>query len=104
MGTLSALQVLGGIRSILLDLRTPVRIANRPMRDTPLLFLIDDTGGLVPVVQEVPLQEHDDEEEAKSKDGRSEDESEEVVGFELGAGVLDGIAEASDANTGGAGE
>jgi hypothetical protein len=63
------------------------------------LFLIDDTGGLVPVVQKVPLEKHDREEEAEPENSGGEDECEEVVGFELRAGVLDGVADPAHAHT-----
>lgn len=63
------------------------------------LFLIDDPCGFVPAVQKVPLEKHDREEEAESENSGGEDECEEVVGFELRAGVLDGVADPAHAHT-----
>ena len=58
----------------------------------------------MPVVQKIPFQKHDQEEEGKAQHGRGQYESEEVIGLELGAGVQDRVTESALAYPAGAGE
>ncbi len=55
-------------------------------------------------MEEVPFEKHYGEKEGEAEDRGGEDEGEEVVGFELRVGVLDGVADAADADAGGASE
>ena len=49
----------------------------------------------MPVVQEIPLQKHDQEKERKTQRSRSQHQGEEVIRLQLGAGVQDRVAQAS---------
>ena len=49
----------------------------------------------MPVVQEIPFQEHDQEEEGKTQHRRGQNQGEEVIRLQLGAGVEDRLAQAT---------
>ncbi len=49
----------------------------------------------MPVVQEIPLQKHDQEKEHETQHGRGQHQGEEVIRLQLGAGVEDRVPEAA---------
>src|ERR1700734_3043818 len=80
----------------------PVSVSKRSMAQS-LLFFRHSARRFMPVVQEIPLQEHDRKEEGKTQHGGGENQCNKIIRLQLGAGVHDRVAQASLAHPTGPG-